>query len=39
MVVTFREQAGPGRRRDHVMRQYWGRDGDDWRIVAEGQVR
>jgi len=38
MVVTFREQAGPGQRDDHVMRQYWGRDGDAWRIVAEGQV-
>jgi len=38
MVVTFREQAGPGQRDDHVMRQYWGREGADWRIVAEGQV-
>ena len=37
MVVTFREQATPGKI-DHVMRQYWGRDGADWRIVAEGQV-
>jgi hypothetical protein len=38
MVVTFREQPGPGQRDDHVMRQYWGREGTDWRIVAEGQV-
>jgi hypothetical protein len=38
MVVTFREQAGPGQRDDHVMRQYWSREGTDWRIVAEGQV-
>ena len=38
MVVTFREQAGPRQKFDHVMRQYWGRDGADWRIVAEGQV-
>ncbi len=39
MVVTFREQAGPGQRDDHLMRQYWSREGKDWRIVAEGQVR
>jgi L,D-transpeptidase catalytic domain len=38
MVVTFREQAGPGQKIDHVKRQYWGRDGTDWVIVAEGQV-
>lgn len=38
MVVTFREAAGPGQKRDHVMRQYWGRDGDRWQIMAEGQV-
>ncbi|HJV69320.1 L,D-transpeptidase [Ideonella sp.] len=38
MVVTFREQAGPGQPRDQVMRQYWGRDGDDWVVVAAGQV-
>jgi hypothetical protein len=38
MVVTFREQAGRGQRDDHVMRQYWSREGKDWRIVAEGQV-
>jgi hypothetical protein len=39
MVVTFREQAGPGQRDDHLMRQYWSREGAEWRIVAEGQVR
>lgn len=39
MVVTFREQtAFNGQQTDHVMRQYWGREGNDWRIVAEGQV-
>ncbi|WP_374568223.1 murein L,D-transpeptidase family protein [Ideonella sp.] len=38
MVVTFREQAANDQQTDHVMRQYWGRDGADWRIVAEGQV-
>jgi hypothetical protein len=39
MVVTFREQAmANGEPSEHVMRQYWGRDGADWRIVAEGQV-
>jgi len=38
MVVTFLEQAGRGQRDDHVMRQYWSRDGQGWRIVAEGQV-
>lgn len=39
MVVTFLEHAGPGQRDDHLMRQYWSREGQDWRIVAEGQVR
>jgi hypothetical protein len=38
MIATFREQAGAGQRRDRVMRQYWGRDGGGWVIVAEGQV-
>lgn len=38
MVVTFREQAGAGQRQDHLMRQYWAREGADWRIVADGQV-
>lgn len=38
MVVTFREQAA-GARRDRIVRQYWNRDGKDWRIVAEGPVR
>ncbi|HEX5684154.1 MAG TPA: L,D-transpeptidase family protein [Ideonella sp.] len=41
MVVTFREQAGNignSQQVDHVMRQYWSREGNDWRIVAEGQV-
>ncbi len=38
MVVTFREAAGPGQKYERVMRQYWGREGNDWRIVAEGQV-
>lgn len=38
MIVTFREQAASRRERDHVLRQYWGREGNRWRIVAEGQV-
>lgn len=38
MIVTFREQAAGRRERDHVLRQYWGREGDRWRIVAEGRV-
>lgn len=38
MIATFREQAGAGQRRDRVMRQYWGRDGSGWVIMAEGQV-
>jgi L,D-transpeptidase YnhG len=38
MVVTFREQAANSQQADHVMRQYWSREGNDWRIVAEGQV-
>lgn len=38
MIVTFREQAASRRERDHVLRQYWGREGGSWRIVAEGQV-
>ena len=38
MVVTFREQAA-GARRDRIVRQYWNRDGKDWRIIAEGPVR
>lgn len=38
MIVTFRERAAGRRERDHVVRQYWGRQGSDWRIVAEGQV-
>lgn len=37
MVVTFREVASSPRH-DHVMRQYWDRQGSQWRIVAEGQV-
>lgn len=39
MVVTFRELTATGSRRDRVVRQYWGRNGSDWRIVAEGPVR
>lgn len=39
MVVTFRERAGRSPAEAHVMRQYWTRHGDDWRILAEGQVR
>lgn len=38
-VVTFRELPGVGQRRDHVMRQYWAREGKTWRIMAEGKVR
>jgi L,D-transpeptidase catalytic domain len=38
MIVTFRERAAGRRERDHVVRQYWGREGGDWRIMAEGQV-
>jgi hypothetical protein len=37
-VVTFRELPGVGQRRDHVMRQYWAREGKTWRIMAEGKV-
>ncbi len=37
MVVTFKE-LGSGRQ-EHLLRQYWGRQGEAWRIVAEGQVR
>lgn len=39
MVVTFRERAGRSIADEHVMRQYWARQGEDWRILAEGQVR
>jgi hypothetical protein len=39
MVVTFRELAASAGQRDRVMRQYWGRYGNSWRIVAEGPVR
>lgn len=39
MVVTFREVAPVRGQRDRIVRQYWGREGNDWRIVAEGPVR
>lgn len=39
MVVTFRELAPVRGQRDRIVRQYWGREGNDWRIVAEGPVR
>ncbi|GAA0745748.1 L,D-transpeptidase [Ideonella azotifigens] len=39
LVVTFRERAGATVKRDRVVRQYWGQQGADWRIVAEGPVR
>ena len=39
MVVTFKELAAPGSKRDRLIRQYWSRFGADWRIVAEGSVR
>jgi ketosteroid isomerase-like protein len=38
MVVTFHEHAGRSTR-ETVLRQYWERDGDRWKIVAEGTVR
>jgi hypothetical protein len=38
MVVTFREEGAANGTPDRVMRQYWGRSGDQWRIVAEGKV-
>lgn len=39
MVVTFKELAGPTQKRDRIMRQYWSRSGDEWKIAAEGPVR
>ncbi|WP_374676537.1 murein L,D-transpeptidase family protein [Ideonella sp.] len=39
VIVTFREQLAGASSTSRLMRQYWGRDGEDWRIVAEGQVR
>ena len=40
MVVTFRELGTDKARSERVLRQYWRPQGqDDWRIVAEGQVR
>lgn len=39
MVVTFKEYVAGNGQREHLLRQYWGRQGDAWRIVAEGQVR
>jgi lipoprotein-anchoring transpeptidase ErfK/SrfK len=38
MVVTFNER-GTRTHRETVLRQYWTRDADRWRIVAEGTVR
>jgi lipoprotein-anchoring transpeptidase ErfK/SrfK len=38
MVVTFHERAGRTAR-ETVLRQYWERDGERWKIVAEGAVR
>jgi hypothetical protein len=38
MVVTFHERASRFNR-DAVLRQYWERDADSWKIVAEGLVR
>jgi murein L,D-transpeptidase YafK len=39
MVVTFKEYGAANGQHEHLLRQYWGRRGDAWRIVAEGQVR
>lgn len=39
MVVTFRERITQGKRREQGVRQYWSRDKDGWRIVAEGPLR
>jgi murein L,D-transpeptidase YafK len=39
MVVTFKEYGAANGQREHLLRQYWGRNGDAWRIVVEGQVR
>jgi hypothetical protein len=39
MVVTFKEFGSANGQNEHLMRQYWGRQGEAWRIVAEGQVR
>jgi hypothetical protein len=36
MVVTFHERVA---RRETVLRQYWERDAQRWKIVAEGVVR
>ncbi|HEX7638595.1 MAG TPA: L,D-transpeptidase [Burkholderiaceae bacterium] len=38
MVVTFHEHAGHSGR-ERVLRQYWERDRDQWKIMAEGTVR
>lgn len=39
MVVTFKEYGAANGQGEHLLRQYWGRNGDAWRIVVEGQVR
>jgi len=39
LVVTFRERATTGKRRNQGVRQYWARQEAGWRIVAEGPVR
>lgn len=39
MVVTFKEYGTANGQGEHLLRQYWGRSGDAWRIVVEGQVR
>lgn len=39
VIVTFREQLTGASASGRLMRQYWGREGEHWRIVAEGQVR
>lgn len=39
MVVTFKEYGAANGQHEHLLRQYWGRSGDAWRIVVEGQVR
>lgn len=39
MVVTFKEYGSANGQNEHLLRQYWGRQGDAWRIEVEGQVR
>lgn len=39
LVVSFKELSPAGSRHDHLVHQYWGREGSQWKILAEGTVR